>query len=103
MNAEQIDNIFMACVDLLNWMADLIGWTYEEINVIIFCVIWPLAFVAVIADNVRLRAKIRGLEVGSAPVTQNQRGLELNRFVRQSRKHRFCLKSPSLGPSFGCI
>lgn len=59
MNAEQIDNIFMACVDLLNWMADLIGWTYEEINVIIFCVIWPLAFVALIADNVRLRAKIR--------------------------------------------
>ena len=49
----------MACVDLLNWMADLIGWTYEEINVIIFCVIWPLAFVALIADNVRLRAKIR--------------------------------------------
>jgi hypothetical protein len=37
-----IDNIFQWCVDFLIWLAGVTGTTYKEINVVIFCVIWPL-------------------------------------------------------------
>ncbi|NQT11440.1 MAG: hypothetical protein HQ582_01740 [Planctomycetes bacterium] len=37
-----IDRIFDACVWLLVQVAWLTGMTYKEINVWIFCVIWPL-------------------------------------------------------------
>jgi len=37
-----MNEIFRLCMNSLIWAADLIGITYEEINVIIFCIIWPL-------------------------------------------------------------
>ena len=37
-----IDRIFNTCVNLLVWMAEKVGMTYQEINVWIFCVIMPL-------------------------------------------------------------
>lgn len=55
MEKDLIQEIFDRCVDLLNWMADLAGCTYEEINVIIFCVLGPILFTAVVVDNFRLR------------------------------------------------
>ena len=58
MNPITIQSIFDGCVDLLNWMADLCGCTYEEVNVIIFCFIGPMAFLALLADNLHLRWKI---------------------------------------------
>jgi hypothetical protein len=36
-----MDNIFYKCVDLLMYMASIFGITYEEINVLVFCFIWP--------------------------------------------------------------
>ena len=36
------DKIFHICVDLLFWFSELIGLTYEEINVWIFIVIHPI-------------------------------------------------------------
>lgn len=33
--------IFNLCMDSLIWASNLIGITYEEINVIIFCMLWP--------------------------------------------------------------
>lgn len=37
-----IDTIFNWCVYLLADTADLLGITYEEINVWVFCIIWPV-------------------------------------------------------------
>lgn len=36
-----MDSIFNTCVDLLYLLANLLNCTYETINVIIFCFIWP--------------------------------------------------------------
>lgn len=33
--------IFSKCVDLLLFLGNLIGISYEQINVLIFCIIWP--------------------------------------------------------------
>lgn len=37
-----VDEVFDWCVRLLLWLADLFGMTYTEINIVIFCVIWPI-------------------------------------------------------------
>lgn len=37
-----MNTIFDACVDLLLFIANITGLSYEEVNVIIFCIIWPL-------------------------------------------------------------
>ena len=55
MENDVIQEIFDLCVDLLNWLADLFGCTYEEINVFIFCVLGPIIFMAIVVDNIRLR------------------------------------------------
>ena len=39
---EIIDSVFDFCVRLLIWGADLLGISYNTINVWIFCVLWPL-------------------------------------------------------------
>lgn len=38
--------IFNQCVELLNWLANLLGMSYVEINVWLFCVIWPIISMA---------------------------------------------------------
>ena len=55
MENDVIQEIFDLCVDLLNWLADLFGCTYEEINVLIFCVLGPIIFMSLVVDNIRLR------------------------------------------------
>ena len=37
-----IDLTFNWCVIILAWVASQLGITYEEINVYLFCIIWPL-------------------------------------------------------------
>ena len=56
-----IDIVFQRCVDFLVWLAALTGTTYKEINVIIFCVIWPLLTIGLIALCLVQRAQIRRL------------------------------------------
>lgn len=41
-----IDTLFDTAVTSLYWTADLFGVTYEEINVYIFCILWPVQTVA---------------------------------------------------------
>jgi|GEM_PF-720306 len=36
------DTIFFWCVYVLDYGANLTGLTYNRINVIIFCILWPL-------------------------------------------------------------
>ena len=53
-----IDTVFDFCVKLLFVIADIMGITYEEINVWIFCVIWPILTLIMFAEILRLRLKI---------------------------------------------
>jgi len=44
-----IDTIFDLCVRWLFGAARILGITYEEINVWLFCIVWPLLTVLLIA------------------------------------------------------
>ncbi len=57
------NRIFQLCVDLLVWLAHLLGMTYEEVNVWIFCVIWPLFTLLLIAVVVWQYLIIRKLRI----------------------------------------
>jgi hypothetical protein len=39
---NKVDQLFTACVNYLVIVANYIGMTYNEINIWIFCIIWPL-------------------------------------------------------------
>jgi len=54
---EWIDTIFNFCVRLLYDMANILGISYEEINVWLFCVIWPILSLVLFAEVMRLRIK----------------------------------------------
>ena len=53
-----IDAVFDFCVILLVDAAKILGITYEEINVWLFDVIWPLLSLVLFAEVIRLRMKI---------------------------------------------
>ena len=44
-----INFVFYGSVDALIWLAQLLGITYQEINVLIFCIGWPLVTVIMMA------------------------------------------------------
>ena len=52
-----IDIVFDFCVRLLIDAAGFLGITYEEINVWLFVVIWPIISLVLFAEVVRLRMK----------------------------------------------
>ena len=52
---EWIDSVFNFCVHLLYDVAGVLGISYEEINVWLFCVIWPLLSLVLFAEVIRLR------------------------------------------------
>lgn len=56
-----IDALFDLCVAILVWLAQLFGVSYNEINIWIFCVIWPIFTVLLIALVVWQRIRIRRL------------------------------------------
>ena len=53
-----IDETFNFCVILLYDVATFLGITYEEINVWLFCLIWPILTLIMFAEILRLRMKI---------------------------------------------
>ena len=53
-----IDQTFDYCFQLLFDVAAILEISYEEINVWIFCVIWPLLSLITLAEIIRLRIKI---------------------------------------------
>ena len=52
-----IDETFDFCVELLIDSARFLGISYEEINVWLFVVIWPLFSFVLFAEVIRLRIK----------------------------------------------
>ena len=59
---EWIDLTFNFCVSFLYDIGVLLGITYEEINVWMFVVIWPIASLVLFAEVIRLRLKISSLK-----------------------------------------
>jgi len=61
-----MDYVFNQCVDFLVWLAALLGLTYNEINVWIFCIIWPLITLSLIGNviySMHWRGKVHALVV----------------------------------------
>ena len=54
-----IDQTFDFCVQLLIDVAHIFGITYEEINVWIFCVIWPILSLIMFVEIIRLKSIIK--------------------------------------------
>ncbi len=55
---EWIDITFNFCVRLLYDIGNFLGITYEEINVWLFVVIWPILSLVLFTEIIRLRLKI---------------------------------------------
>ena len=56
-----IDLIFKMCVIALVDLASILGITYEEVNVWLFVIIWPVLTVYLIVRNIFLKKKLRKL------------------------------------------
>lgn len=56
-----IDLIFRWCVILLVGLADLLGISYEAVNVWIFVILWPLITLGLIAVIVGQQVRVRRL------------------------------------------
>lgn len=55
------DKIFNWCVDILVNFAELLGLTYNEINVYIFVIITPLIFLIMLVIIITQQIKIKNL------------------------------------------
>ena len=53
-----IDETFNFCIRLLYDIGAFIGISYEEINVWIFFIVWPIASLLLFAEIIRLRMKL---------------------------------------------
>ena len=58
-----VDNLFNSCVLFLVQIASLLGVTYEELNVYLFCIAWPIITVYMMFRILYLRWKIRWLRM----------------------------------------
>ena len=56
-----IDVVYDFCVILLIDTAKFLGITYEEINVWLFVIIWPITSLLLFAEVIRLRLKLNFL------------------------------------------
>jgi hypothetical protein len=59
-----IDACFDLCVDILMWLADLFGVSYNTINIWIFCILWPLLTLGLMLVVLRQHREIRKLKCG---------------------------------------
>ncbi len=59
---DAVNFVFSLCVRLLLWLASFFGISYNTINIIIFCVIWPLLTLAMAALIVFQFFRIRKLK-----------------------------------------
>ena len=57
-----IDETFNFCVRLLYDIGGVLGITYEEINVWLFVIIWPITSLLLFAEVIRLRLKLSFLD-----------------------------------------
>lgn len=54
--------IFDLCVKLLSVASSFIGLTYKEINVVVFCIIWPILTAYLVFTLIKQKREIRNLK-----------------------------------------
>ncbi len=59
-----IDGLFNLCVDILLYAADIFGVSYNTINIWVFCILWPIFTVGLIAIAIKQGFTIRTLKRG---------------------------------------
>jgi len=57
------EKIFGLCVDLLVWSGNLLGLTYVQINVIIFCIIEPIIFIVMLYIIINQYRKLKDVRL----------------------------------------
>jgi uncharacterized membrane protein len=57
-----VDNLFNSCVLFLVQIASLLGITYEELNVYLFCIAWPTITVYLMLRIMYLKWKVKWLK-----------------------------------------
>ena len=57
-----IDYLFYLCVDILVWLAELTGTTYELINILIFVIGYPLFLILLLIIIYFQHKKIKNIE-----------------------------------------
>jgi len=57
-----MDALFDLCVQFLLWLADLLGVSYNAINIWIFCIIWPAFTLLLLGIIIRQAAVLRRLK-----------------------------------------
>lgn len=60
---DWIDTVFRMCVILLVDLADLLGISYEEINIWIFVIIWPALTILGLIWIIVLKFRVRKLRL----------------------------------------
>ena len=58
---KYMDIIFKLCVDVLIFLANVLGITYQEINVWIFCIIEPIIFIYMLVIIIKQNRYIKKL------------------------------------------
>jgi len=87
-----ITNVFAACVNILLWLARLLGTTYEAVNVWIFCVIWPLITLGLLGAVVYQGKQLQQMRT-SKPISQKKAKLPIT--VRGDGTSLWCTKEES--------
>jgi len=57
-----MNKAFDWCVDILKYYANILGITYEEINIWIFCIIEPIIFFVMLGIIIKLYLKVKLLK-----------------------------------------
>ena len=57
-----VNEFYQVCVDVMKVLGDWTNTTYEEINIIVFLIINPMAVVILLAISIYQRGKIKGLK-----------------------------------------
>ena len=52
-------SLFDLCVHFLKWLGNMVGMSYVEINIWIFCIIEPLIFILMLYIIIRQAKKIK--------------------------------------------
>ncbi len=58
-----IDGLFELCVQILLCTADIFGMSYNEINIWVFCIIWPILTIFLIGLVYYQHVKIRRMKI----------------------------------------
>lgn len=66
------DSIFDLCVLFLSKFAKLLGITYNELNVLVFCIIWPIFTIFLIVRLVLLKKKLGSLNLKYLMLKKNK-------------------------------